>query len=221
MDRQQLLVNALLTIFVLGSVSACLKRGVFGYSQKIHLNFNESADNSRHPSSLLEMQNSNCNLKDPRYLTEQFVQKGKELGLVAWQSKNLLGTKNKNKITARMIALPTPAKGSYANGVNCSFEGLPYQKLRMKVALIDKNEKKVLAKELIEELEVGKCSDEFTIEAPNHNGELQMIIVDVMWDYSCKIYTQGGFGNISQCPWDLVWENDCYQMAIQVRKESL
>lgn len=156
------------------------------------------------------------------YTGPAIVQKGKPSGVLAWSSSEDSRLSHNQEIfttssrfNLRLVAMPSPGKGQFAEGVTCKFLALPYTKLQAKIRLRSSESKTFFKEFLVEEIPVNGCSKVYEFTPPASKSPWVVEIYDVKWDYSCIQYQAGGFSDVPQCPWDNVWENDCYEMALQ------
>jgi hypothetical protein len=88
--------------------------------------------------------------------------------------------------------------------------------LQVKVGIKTQSGNTYVAQYVFDNISANSCSNvkEFTL--PQSNSPFIVEVLNVRWDYSCKWYTQQGFPDVPQCPWDYVWPNDCYEIALQI-----
>lgn len=153
---------------------------------------------------------------------DEIVQKGKPAGDVAWSSatdSRLSGQQNlfktDSRFNVRIMAKPSPGKGSFPGGVSCYYAALPYTKLKVKARLRLSTSSTAYKSYTFDNIQVDSCSNVFEFKTPPSSQPWVIELMDVQWDYSCIAYTQGGFPDVPQCPWDYVWANDCYELSVQ------
>lgn len=156
------------------------------------------------------------------YNFDEIVQVGLPAGVVAWSSATDARLSNQqnlfitdSRLNVRILAKPSPGKGSFPGGAHCNYAALPYTKLQVKVRLRSPNSSSAYRSYTFNNIPVDGCSNVFEFNPPSSNQPWILEIMDVKWDYSCIAYTQGGFPDVPQCPWDYVWTKDCYELSIQ------
>ncbi len=153
---------------------------------------------------------------------DEIVQRGRPAGTIAWSSatdSRLSGQQNlfrtDSRFNMRILAKASPGKGSFPGGVTCNYAALPYTKLKVKARLRLSTANTAFKTYTFDNIQVDSCSNVFEFRPPPSSAPWVIELMDVQWDYSCIAYTQGGFPQVPQCPWDYVWANDCYELSVQ------
>lgn len=129
--------------------------------------------------------------------------------------QNLLRTDA--RFNVRLLAHESPSQNSKTfNGLTCTMMSVAYTKLRAKIGL-RKQGATAPIKTYWMEAPVNGCSGvaEFNVAGMSSSPYI-LEVLDVEWDYSC-IHEQKMSVTTpnNACPWDSVWQHDCYDIALQ------
>lgn len=129
-------------------------------------------------------------------------------------------TKRKG-ISMRILAHPSPGRGIDSRGKECANPKIDYTKLQMIVSLREEGSENPFTYFKFDNIPVNGCSTNhfFPIsdEIRNSNRPIIVEVSRVQWDWACTAYTIGGDPDVPQCPWDLVWPNDCLSYSLQIK----
>ena len=162
----------------------------------------------------------------PPYVFSGIIAHGASSSTVQWSSStvpNLSGSQSifvtDSLLRIRVQAKASPGKvdaDSYGNP--CNYYQLPYTKLRIPIGVRTSNSSSYIDSFAFEDVSIGNFSDVHTFTVPTNSisAPFAVEVYGVQWDYSCIF--SGGQSD-TYCPWDNVWQNDCFEIEVQMQTD--
>lgn len=113
-------------------------------------------------------------------------------------------------------------KGVDSRGIPCAYSPQPFTKMNIGVVVRSQQSNPgVGAYYQFKDVPVNCPSRVHEYQIPATSTPLVIEVMNVEWDYSCLSYAQQGYPNVpGVCPYDNVWQTECYKLEIQFATDT-